>query len=62
MRLKFFFLIFLFLSLSLYTQDNEAMDLNTKEVKSKWSFNPFRLYDTDKYLYGWLDPYVYICL
>ena len=47
MRLKFFFLIFLFLSLSLYTQDNEAMDLNTKEVKSKWSFNPFRLYDTD---------------
>ena len=50
MRLKFFFLIFLFY---------EAMDSNTKEVKSKWLFNPFRAYDTDKYLYGWLDPYVY---
>lgn len=59
MRLKFFFLIFLFFSFSLYSQDNEAMDSNTKEVKSKWLFNPFRAYDTDKYLYGWLDPYVY---
>lgn len=30
-----------------------------KEKKVKWQYNPFREFETDKYLYGWLDPNVY---
>ncbi len=55
------FKLFIILSFHLYAQTNSynSMDMHTKEVKAKWSFNPLRLYDTDKYLYGWLDPDVY---
>ena len=63
MRYKFIILILIFLG-ELYPQTNsfkEKMDLHSKEVKSEWKFNPLRVYETDKYLYGWLDPEVYNC-
>ena len=63
MKYKFIILILIFLG-ELYPQTNsfkEKMDFHSKEVKSEWKFNPLRVYETDKYLYGWLDPEVYNC-
>ena len=64
MKYKFIILLILIFASELYSQTNsfkDKMDLHSHEVKSKWSFNPLRVYDTDKYLYGWLDPEVYNC-
>ncbi|WP_300370156.1 hypothetical protein [Brachyspira sp.] len=65
MKFKLSSIIALLLLLSLYvkiyaqTNSYNKMDMHINEVKSKWNFNPLRFYDTDKYLYGWLDPEVY---
>lgn len=35
------------------------MDNYTEKVKTKWEYNPFRNYDTDRYFSSWVDPNAY---
>lgn len=57
-------LFLFFINLSLYCKEidnsiKDRMDNYTEKVKTKWEYNPFRNYATDRYFSSWVDPNAY---
>ena len=58
-----YIILFIFLiRIFLYSEGSELiMKMNTYETntKLKWSYNPFKYYETDRYFSSWTDPNAY---
>ena len=57
-------LLLFFMSLSLFCQETNnslkyKMDNYEEKVKTKWEYNPFKNYATDRYFSSWLNPNAY---